>query len=67
MTTAGQAVLRRCGVALQTATPIGEPCAMARTAKLSARNRGWNTRVEPARIDGKSVMLSPPFPASGTW
>ena len=67
MTTAGAGRPRKCGVALQTATPVGEPCAMARTAKLSARNCGWNIRVEPAHIDGKSVMPSPPFPASGAW
>ena len=29
------------GVALQTATPVGQPCAIAHSAKLSARNRSW--------------------------
>jgi hypothetical protein len=57
----------KCGAARQTATPVGEPCAMARTATLSARNRGRTIRVEPAHIDGKPVTLSPLFPACGTW
>ena len=67
MTTAGARPSSEVRVARQTATPVGEPRAMARTATLSARNRGWNIRVEPAQIDGKPVMLSPPFPARGTW
>ena len=66
MTTAAPGRPPKRGVALQTATPVGQPCAIAHSAKLSARNRSWNIRVEPAHFDRKSVMLSPPFRACGT-
>ena len=70
MTTAGAGRPPKCGVAIQTATPVGEPCAMARTPDPRVFHPGGtpggNTRVEPAHIDGKSVMPSPPFPACDT-
>ena len=52
MTTAGAGRPPKCGVAIQTATPVGEPCAMARTADSGV------PPGTPAGISGSNLLIS---------